>query len=240
MQMVGATVPKAVLSTMKSPYGARVPYAGSPHGNAATLSRRCLSSLTWGHDRPTTCECARVCKICVLLCLFFSVTAYCLISGHSPLSTWCLPLDEWLMCLSWWSRSDRTERSGKQRRTGWVCGRRRGGGERETKKVQCLAETLPCLPCDAVWIQVVHLKMPSRLADQEWKIGAVAKLKNMAPRVCILTTMHEKVTQHSYLFHLSRSWFSLGFWQKGCCLFSLQLSHNYIKPFCQFFLLYAV
>lgn len=69
--MVGATVPKAVLSTMKSPYGARVPYAGSPHGNAATLSRRCLSSLTWGHDRPTTCECARVCKICVLLCFFF-------------------------------------------------------------------------------------------------------------------------------------------------------------------------
>lgn len=55
--MVGANVPKAVLSTMKSPYGARVPYAGSPNGKAAAFTRRCLSSLTWGHDGPTMCAC---------------------------------------------------------------------------------------------------------------------------------------------------------------------------------------
>ena len=55
--MVGANVPTAVLSTMKSPYGARVPYAGSPHGKAAAFSRRCLSSLTWGQDGPTMCAC---------------------------------------------------------------------------------------------------------------------------------------------------------------------------------------
>lgn len=31
MLIVGATIPKAVLSTMKSPYGTEVPYSGSPH-----------------------------------------------------------------------------------------------------------------------------------------------------------------------------------------------------------------
>lgn len=71
MQMVGANVPKAVLSTMKSPYGARVPYTGSPHGNAATFSRCCLSSLTWGHSGSTVCECARVGKSPCLFVVFF-------------------------------------------------------------------------------------------------------------------------------------------------------------------------
>lgn len=76
-----ANVPKAVLSTMKSPYGAGVPYADLPHGKAAAFSRRCLSSLTWGHDVPTMCACVRVWVsewiYCVWLCLCFSVTAYC-------------------------------------------------------------------------------------------------------------------------------------------------------------------
>lgn len=73
MQMLGANVPQAVLSTMKSPYGARVPYAGSPHGKAAESSRRCLSSLTWGHDGPTTCACVHACvsdymRVAVFVC----------------------------------------------------------------------------------------------------------------------------------------------------------------------------
>lgn len=157
MQMVAANVPEAVLSTMKSPYGARVPYAGSPHGKAAAFSRRCLSSLTWGHDGPTMCACVRAwVNICVWLCLFFSMTAYCLISGHSPLSTWRLPLYEWLMCLSWWSRSDKTERSGKQRRIGWVCDGGRGDGDKEGAMIHW--EVTFCLLSDAVGIQVVHLK----------------------------------------------------------------------------------
>lgn len=42
------------------------------------------------------------------------------------------------------------------------------------------------------------LKMPSWLADQECKTGAVAKLKNTAPRVCALATVHGKVAQRSY------------------------------------------
>lgn len=54
MQIVGSNVPKAVLSTIKSPCGARVPYAGLPHGEAAAFCYCCLSSLTWGHNGPTS------------------------------------------------------------------------------------------------------------------------------------------------------------------------------------------
>lgn len=54
MQIVGSNVPKAVLSTMESPCGARVPYAGLPHGEAAASCYCCLSSLTWGHRGPTS------------------------------------------------------------------------------------------------------------------------------------------------------------------------------------------
>lgn len=53
MQIVGSNVPKAVLSTMESPCGARVPYTALPHGEAAAFCCCCLSSLTWGHDEPT-------------------------------------------------------------------------------------------------------------------------------------------------------------------------------------------
>lgn len=118
------------------------------HHMDMTLLSVAAVCLVWcGVTIGLPCVNARVCenmRVVVFVC-FFSVTAYCLISGHSPLSTWRLPLDEWLMCLSWWSRSDGTKGSGKQRRTGWVCDRRRGGGEREreTKKVPCLTETLP-------------------------------------------------------------------------------------------------
>lgn len=54
MQIVGSNVPKAVLSTMESPCGARVPYARLPHGEAAAICCCCLSSLTWGYDGPTS------------------------------------------------------------------------------------------------------------------------------------------------------------------------------------------
>lgn len=204
MQMVGANVPKADLSTMKSPYGARVPYTGSPHGNAATFSRCCLSSLTRGHSGSIVCECACVGKICVFVCCvffqwqhiaWFLGTVRCPHGACRLTNGFCVCCDE--------ADGRRLRGLGSKGRAGWVRDRRRGGGGRESEEVQCLTETLPRLPCDAAWIQVVHLKAPPWLTDQEWKMGALAKLKNTASRVCKLLSMHEQVAQHSYLLHLS-------------------------------------
>ncbi len=234
MQMVAANVPKAVLSTMKSPYGARVPYAGSPHGKAAAFSRHCLSSLTWGHDGHTMCACVREwVNICVWWCLFFSVTAYCLISGHSPLSTWCLPLYEWLMCLSWWSRSDKTERSGKRRRIGWVC-----DGDRDKESAMIYWEVTFCLPSDAVGIQVVHLK-----CLHGWLIKSEKLL------LLINWQVRPHMSAYSHLCRLHNAGPSaicvicldldfLGTLGKGLSP-PLKLFHSYLKPLCQFFVMYA-
>lgn len=112
------------------------------HTLARQMERRLLSlvavCLLWrGVMMGLPCVHASVSeymRVVVVGC-FFSVTAYCLNSGHSRLSTWCLSLHEWLTCLSWWSRSDKT------------------------KKVQWFSERLPFVFClsDAVGIQVVHL-----------------------------------------------------------------------------------
>lgn len=68
------------------------------HMEMQTFTRRCLSFLTWGHDRPAMCECVRVWNPhAVVRVVFFPVTAYCLISGHSPPSTWRWPLEGQLM-----------------------------------------------------------------------------------------------------------------------------------------------
>ena len=165
MQMAAANVPSAVLSTMEGPYGARVPNAGSPHGKAAAFRRRCLSSLTWGHDGPTCVHglawvSIYVC-VCVCFCLWqhiawFLGTARCPHGARRSMNGSCVCHDE----------ADRTRLRvlESRRRIGWVCDRKRGreggreGGDRDKEGVMIYREVTFCLVSDAVGIQVVHLK----------------------------------------------------------------------------------
>lgn len=102
-QIAVANVFKAVLSTTKRPYG-------SVNWLATWKCRLWLGivCLFW-RGVTTGLPCVNVCVhkphavVCVVLFFFFlffsffPVTAYCLISGHSPLSTWRLPLEGQLM-----------------------------------------------------------------------------------------------------------------------------------------------
>lgn len=102
------------------------------HMEMQTFSRRCLSFLTWGHDRPAMCECVRVWNPHAVVCVVF-------FSRHSIL------LDFWAqsavhMALAAWGtayvcngEADQIGQRGLgMGGTGWVC---EGGVRWGTKKV---------------------------------------------------------------------------------------------------------
>lgn len=133
-------------------------------------------------------------SFCLFGFFFFPcVTAYCLISGHSPPSTWCLPLCEWLMCLSWWSQWDKTERG-----MGQVCERQRrwGGGCTQRRHDDYIERSPFVFYLMLLEARYSWFKMPPWLADQEWKIAAVDKLTSsgLAFRHA-LTLVHEQAAQ---------------------------------------------
>lgn len=83
-----------------------------------------------------------------------------------------------------------------------------GVGREREKQRRCHASLRRYL-LSSVWcyLNPGSLYQPPWLADQEWKIWALAKLNSMASRVYTLISMREQVAQYGYLYHLSLSWF---------------------------------
>lgn len=213
MQMVAANVPTAVLSTMKSPYGARVPYAGSPHGKAAAFTRRCLSSLTWGHDGPTMC--ARVRE------RIYACGCVCFLSRDSILlDFWAQSAVHMLLAALWMARVSVTVKPIGQDWEVWkardglhecVWQNEMRGGDRDKEGAMIQREGYLL---SRIWCRRnpgSSFKMPPRLADQEWKIAAVYKLTSTGSHVNTLTPVHGQVAQCTLQLFVSSVLVSLGF-----------------------------
>lgn len=141
---------------MESPYGARVPNTGLPHREVPFYLHR-LFLLTWGHKGIATR--ARMqktafasCFICFLFFFLWQHIAPFLGTVHCPHGA-C----EWLMWLSRWSQSDKTERSGNTE--GWESLWQKERCADKSKEGTIIYWTLTfCLLSDAAGMQVVHLK----------------------------------------------------------------------------------
>lgn len=147
------------------------------------------------------------------------------------------PFCEWLMCLSWWSRSDKTERSGeaeKDWKSLWQkenCGDKGKGG---AIIHQALAF---CFLSDATGMQVVHLK-----CLHGWLIKGekLLLLINWQPEPHMsaysqqcMNRLHNRPL--SYLCRLSLSWFHGDFRKSSASL--LRLFHScFSKSLCSLFL----
>lgn len=164
-----------------------------PRFHILTFCRCCLSFLTWGHNGTTMWTWMQRSVWEWFVC--FSVMAYCLISGHSPPSTWCYPFCEWLMCLSQRSRSDKTRRS-REAEKDWESVWQREKCEDKSKR--WCNNSLSAYLLSSIWCRWnagSSFEMPPRLADQGWKIAAVDKLTGAASYVSPFTPRYEQAAQ---------------------------------------------
>jgi len=229
MQIVGANVPKAVLSTMESPYGARAPYAGPLHSESAAFYSRCLSFLTWGsqwdyhvgmHAGESLWE--------WIVCLFF----FC---DSILLDFWAQSAIHMALAALWMANVSVMVKPIRQDREVWKSreGLEEDVTEREVWRQRqrrcndllsaCLLSSIWCY-----WNASSSFEMLPRLAGQEWKIAAVDKLTGTASHVSLLTPMHEQVAHCEPLSYLCHYLDSPEIWGKGLAS-PLKLSHNCLK-----------
>lgn len=233
MQIMGANIPKAVLSTMESPYGARAPYASSPHREAAAFCRHCLSFLTRGHNGITTWLCMQ--KMVYASCLFVLFFSFW---DSILLVFWAQSTVHMVLAAPWMANVSVTL---KPIRQDWEVWENRGLEEFVTERKVwrqrhrrynnlLSAHLLSSIRC--CWNAASSFEMPPRMADQGWKIAAVDKLTGSASHVSLLTPMHEQGAQWgplSYWCHLSLSFIPPRSLEK---VSHLKLSRSCLNPHC--------